>query len=315
MLDRLKQTLLKGFLFKHEWDFIKAIVPSKIKKIVRGWLADGEMGVLCLGGGIEIKYFVNDAYWYRIWEEPTRYEPEIFKVLEEVLDTNTVFIDGGANIGFWSSFSSSKIRNKNQVFAIEAGSRVLKNLNINCKHSTYGFTVVEKALYSISGEKKEFTEYEDHSGSSLIKEWRENDKVISTKIIETISLDKLIDEAITLQSNIEKIVIKLDVEGVEIEAFKGARVSIQKKRNLLFIYEDHGKDFNSETTNYLLNASDFNVYYYCSDTRVMVVISSLLELKKIKRNVIKGYNFFATIKGTSLDSQMQKMVELNPSIA
>ena len=73
---------------------------------------------------------------------------------------------------------------------------------------------------------------------------------------EIIKIDK-IDNIVNKFTIDNKIILKLDVEGNEINALKGAARTLRKK--ILIIYEDHGSDFTHKNTRFLLNQK-FQIY-------------------------------------------------------
>ncbi len=53
-------------------------------------------------GSWKFRYPSNDYYWNRLLDAGWHYEPEIDSVLRKFANLPFVFIDLGANFGFWS---------------------------------------------------------------------------------------------------------------------------------------------------------------------------------------------------------------------
>jgi hypothetical protein len=87
----------------------------------------------------------------------------------------------------------------------------------------------------------------------------------------------------------ELILVKLDVEGQEVNAMQGA--SLTAGRDSLFLYEDHGMDDQCVPTEYML-ANGFFVFSF--DNNVIVRIDSVDAVRAKKIDKRKGYNFLST---------------------
>jgi hypothetical protein len=95
----------------------------------------------------------------------------------------------------------------------------------------------------------------------------------------------------------DHIVLKLDIEGAETFALDGA-AALLGGRDVLVIYEDHGKDIDSAATKYLLDVLGYNVHYIAPGAlprRVYVA----QEASALKYNPCRGYNFFACRTGSA----------------
>jgi hypothetical protein len=86
----------------------------------------------------------------------------------------------------------------------------------------------------------------------------------------------------------DRIIIKLDVEGAEISALKGARQVL--KRDTLVIYEDHGSDRSHATTRYVFDELRFPVFSIAADGTITEV-EELCALDQLKTDPKIGYNF------------------------
>ena len=86
------------------------------------------------------------------------------------------------------------------------------------------------------------------------------------------------------------IIIKLDVEGEEINALKGAKNLLEK--DVLLYYEDHGMDRECKVTRYVLEELGMCVFF-CQSDGSFIQITRAEEAEKVKAKRSVGYNFFS----------------------
>lgn len=277
---------------------LKEHVPRGVIQKVADLLGKGREGRIDLGGGAMLSYELNDVYWTQYARNPRGYEPELWQVLENLAGPNTLFIDGGANIGFWSVVAASRIKNKDRVIAIEASDAVLPRLIANQKLNAESFTVLPRAVWSNSDETLTFTVSSVHSASGLVDD---GEFPALRKIqVRTISVDDVVRDAARKNIRNPDVIVKLDVEGTEWQALEGMQGTL-KTHNTLLIYEDHSKDKASETTTRFL-AGGLNLYYVDGDTRTTRAIRDAKELEAIKTLRHRGYNFIACVPGSKFDA-------------
>jgi FkbM family methyltransferase len=161
-------------------------------------------------------WFIPYAFW--LWNhEDVEKEEEIF--FERFLREGDVVIDGGAHLGTLSIIASKKVGQSGAVYAFEAHPRTFSFLEKNIKdNNCTNITVIPKAL---SNTKKKTTISNFYAADLNTIEEGE----VST---ETITLDevKFGDKRIAL--------LKLDVEGQELQALQGAKSLLQKVDAIYF---------------------------------------------------------------------------------
>src|SRR5438128_1874466 len=81
--------------------------------------------------GTKLKIGLYDAYWLALLMRDPAYEPETARMLDLVLDADTLFVDCGANIGWWSAIAARRIGAPGRVIAIEASKSVFVRLTEN----------------------------------------------------------------------------------------------------------------------------------------------------------------------------------------
>ncbi len=229
---------------------------------------------------------VRDPYWIRLIAPYFTYEPDIHTILKRINHINYLLIDGGANMGYWSSYITSKLYQK-QAIAVEALQNNVDLLTLHCKANEKRFTVLHRALSDTPDQELTLYQTGGHASVSLVGS---EEAARHTETVTTTTIDKIITEN---APHIQNIVLKLDVEGVEVQALQGAKQVLKKQP--LILYEDHGADKSSRVTDYIINVLKLDCFYL-HESGTQQKITSLDMLKAIKTDKQKGYNFAACAK-------------------
>jgi len=155
------------------------------------------------------------------------------------INKESVVIDVGAHMGLYSIFTAKKFP-LSKIIAIEASPSTFKKLELNCKLNN----VQNVILYNNAACDQNEKEIEFYQGifSSVVKEFLPDlgypeDKVQKIKV-RSITIDNLVED-----ENIDQIgLLKIDIEGGEILALKGAMVTLEKKKIKNIIIEYHFQD-------------------------------------------------------------------------
>jgi FkbM family methyltransferase len=260
--------------------------------------------VVDLGRGTTIKLMLHDAYWWGPLFQQGFYEPEIARVLDNVLQADTTFIDCGASNGWWSVYALG-LRQVGQIIAIEASPIMFSELVSNSDRNGGGITCVNKAIWASSGNKVDFwTDSERFSWSSASPSVIETLKTEGFRCfrVPTIGLDDLTKELIPDRAI--KIVIKLDVEGVERQVIEGAAQTLE--REALLIYEDHGRDSEHLVTRALEQKYRFSIYRCHPNGSLQR--SSSCDLAEFCTDVRKGYNLVACRPESAMDQRLRGLL-------
>jgi len=216
------------------------------------------------------------------------YEEETCKEIKNSLFSGDVFIDGGANIGFYSILSSKFVGSKGKVISFEPTSTcynyLLKNIKINKKKNIFP---VKKAI-SNKNSTVLFKVGENSEENSIVKNSNKKDNIIKIKAISIDSYCK--------NKKIKKVnLIKLDIEGQELQALKGSRNTILKNKDIKIIFElniskrKDGIIYSKKIFNYL---SKLNFKYFKLLLNPPIIISNLKNNKntKILKKITERYN-------------------------
>lgn len=159
----------------------------------------------------------------KVWEE---YETEIFK--ENVHIGETV-VDVGAHIGYYTLIAASIVGNKGKVYAFEPDPRNFQLLKKNVRE--FGCTnvvLINKAVSNINGDAILYLNNEN-SGDHRV--YNTGDKRRTIKIT-TITLDDYFKDK---KTKID--LIKMDIQGAEVQAMTGAVEILNKNKNIKLITE------------------------------------------------------------------------------
>jgi hypothetical protein len=109
-----------------------------------------------------------------------------------------------------------------------------------------------------------------------------------TETVTTIRVDDLVPAGMPA-------LIKMDVEGAEVNAIEGATRTITD--GSVLIYEDHGSDHDCTPSAHLLSRSEISLY---SIENGFKIIQTLDQIRQIKTDPYKGYNFLAAQENSPL---------------
>lgn len=163
-------------------------------------------------------------------------EPGLTNFLLENVKDHTIFVDIGANIGYYTILIASRIKN-GKVYAIEANPSTYNLLkdNLNINYINNKVVAINNAIYS-RNEIIEFYVTSRFSGNASVKKHNDNyydlfdvDGEVQTIQIEAMKLDDLINEEVID-------FVKIDIEGGEYQAFLGMEKLIKDGniKNIIF---------------------------------------------------------------------------------
>lgn len=163
------------------------------------------------------------------------YEPVMAKILASHLKGGDLFIDLGANEGYFSILAAKLVGEKGRVFSIEPQLRlhpiIMRNVNIN---NVYNINLLPFAISDEIREVELTLSPTINSGSSTaVNEVRRS--LWKKQKVNATTLDKIFD-----QSNQKPIALmKVDIEGFELLALTGAREILNKGLIRKIVVEKH----------------------------------------------------------------------------
>jgi FkbM family methyltransferase len=225
----------------------------------------------------------GDGYWSKLLNRTFKYEDELELLFRNSADVDYTLLDCGANYGYWSVLVSSAPFGSRKAIAIEPSSQNFAKLSENARINRNRFEVMQSAIGAIRGTAR--LSGTKHEAFSIA-----GDADAGGEIVSVIALDNLIEDGkISVEG---KYLIKLDVEGVEIEAIKGG--SRLLRGDSVILCEDHGNDPAHTVSRYILEQTPLKLIVHDprSDRFETVTELSILDRIKVASNV--GYNVFGT---------------------
>ena len=179
---------------------------------IKGFSFSLEKNIYCSTDNKSWKIFTNTPLYF-IVKDVTRYE-KFYQVSK-----GDFVIDAGANEGILTLIYSKKVTYSGKVFAFEPDKINIQtfNENLSLNEDTSNISLKGKGLW----DKSDTIEFYEAGtvGSSVF--FRDGKSV--KKNIQVISIDDFVDS-----ENIKRLdFIKMDIEGAEIEALKGARNTLK----------------------------------------------------------------------------------------
>ena len=224
----------------------------------------------------------GDGYWSKLLNRTYHYEDELELLFRDSADVDYTLLDCGANYGYWSVLVSSKPFGSHKAIAIEPSGQNFPKLANNARINGNRFEAMKCAIGAargtarLSGTKHEaFSIAGDQSGGEEVP---------------VLALDNLLDDGKVAPGG--KYLIKLDVEGVEIEAMKGGARLMQGDSVLLC--EEHGNDPAHTVSRYILEQTPLKLIVYDPRSNRLETVTDLSILDRIKVSTHVGYNVFGT---------------------
>lgn len=191
-------------------------------------------------GVFRIRKRTDDIFHIMWWREP-----RLFDLLVDTLRPGDVFIDAGANIGFYSMLASRLVGPDGQVHAIEMMPETARSLRFNLQASgAHNVTVHEVALSDTTDEMVEASFNPRFLGQASVT------SMLGAARTQTVEVKtKRLDDLLRLD---RVNFIKIDLEGNEFKALKGAENLLEHTE--LIAFENTTKDSSIDE---LLTSSGF----------------------------------------------------------
>ena len=224
----------------------------------------------------------GDGYWSKLLNRAYHYEDELELLFRHSTGVDYTLLDCGANYGYWSVLVSSAPFGSHKAIAIEPSSQNFAKLANNARINGNRFEPMKCAIGAARGTAR--LSGTKHEAFSIAGNSADGEEV------PIIALDNLIDDGRVAVSG--KFLIKLDVEGVEIEAIKGGARLLQA--DSVIICEEHGNDPDHTVSRYILEQTPLELIVYDPRSNRLETVSELSILDRIKVSSHVGYNVFGT---------------------
>ncbi|MEA2908567.1 MAG: hypothetical protein QOJ15_648 [Bradyrhizobium sp.] len=225
----------------------------------------------------------GDGYWSKLLNRSFSYEDELELLFRDSVGVDYTLIDCGANFGYWSVLISSAPYGSHKAIAIEPSSQNFAKLANNAEINGSRFEVMKCAIGSARGTARlSGTKHEAFSIAGNSAGGGED--------VPVVALDNLLDDGKVSPNG--KYLIKLDVEGVEIEAIKGGSRLLEG--DSVVLCEEHGNDPNHTVSRYILDKTPLKLIVYDPRSNRLETVTELSILDRIKVSSHVGYNVFGT---------------------
>ncbi|MEH1789726.1 MAG: FkbM family methyltransferase [Nostoc sp.] len=147
-----------------------------------------------------------------------QYEPDVRVALQFFLNPGDIFIDCGANIGYFSVLANNLVGKIGKVISIEANPVTFSLLEANLKINNFG-TPIHCALTSEKGEVELFMPTQ---GGDVYSSLRKGGLVKGESIQSFKVLGRALDDVVKELSLSKVDVVKIDIEGAELDVLQSA---------------------------------------------------------------------------------------------
>lgn len=250
------------------------------------------------------RFHLADPYWNRVIFKRFEYEPEIKSILLLCRDIPYVFLDLGANYGFWSVLASSADFGAMKAIAVEPVEANFEILSANCAANRGRFQIHCKAVAEQGGLRVQI-QLDDASisnpgASMVLSPARKRGTTVET--VSTVTIDGLIEKH-DISADVP-LIIKLDVEGYEVEVLEGGETTLE--RDVLLLYEDHGNDRSCKISEYVFGKG-LRVFYHTGHR--WNAMRDLDQIRALKTQKSRGYNFVGCREGAGFFDRLFRAVK------
>jgi len=169
------------------------------------------------------------SFTHCFWPGVDKYEPDVYAAIVHFLKPGDTFIDCGANVGYFSVLAGGLVGSRGQVISIEANPITHRLLERNLKINGFG-TAIHCALTSHPGETELFV---PRSGGDVYSSIRKGGLVQGNDVESFRVPGQTLDEVLRLVGVKRLDVVKIDIEGAELDVLLSARRIMREFRPLI----------------------------------------------------------------------------------
>lgn len=254
---------------------------AAVCRILRQFVEERPLHVR-LNEDAEFAFPFADGYWGLLLDRKYFYEKDVDWFFRGIADVDYCLIDCGANFGYWSTLVTSLPYGSHKSIAIEPSSKNFSVLKRNWHLNGKRFSLLQSAVGASNGFAK--LSGSKHEAMTIAISVQEGEDV------SVVNLDSLMDLPPVAEAR--RYVIKLDVEGLELEALRGAQQLL--KRDCIVILEEHGNDPSHAVSRHILEQTNLKLFCFDPETGQFERLHDLTPLARIKRKRNFGYNVLAT---------------------
>lgn len=195
-----------------------------------------------------------------------------------------LFLDCGANFGYWSARVETGEFGAHEVVAVEASESTCSLLERNLGGRG---RVIHAAVSDQVGEVS-FDDSQPHQARQI--------SAVGMVTVPATTIDCLVGQA-------TRVLVKLDVEGAEPAALQGAAKTLARA-DVAILYEDHGSDADCRATQAMLKA-DLPIYEV-TGSGIVCQLAGVRDVRQRKTNPSVGYNYVAVTPRGAYDRLLRE---------
>jgi FkbM family methyltransferase len=158
------------------------------------------------------------------------WDPLLTVFIRNTLKSNDVFVDVGANAGYFTLLAANCVGSSGKVLSIEPNPLIARQLRSNITRSQLENVFIEEAACSDSSDPLVLNLHDDsNSGRASVS--RGNANGADRVQVESITLDQLVSKYNLRQVTL----VKIDVEGAEFMVLRGMGETISRFRPLIVL--------------------------------------------------------------------------------
>jgi FkbM family methyltransferase len=286
---------LSDVLNKPEYWFRPLQILRKLRFVTRGHHRDDLIPVRLPWGDILLAR-ATDAIGRSLLTFGV-YELAVSEVLWRLADPGDVCLDIGANIGYMTSLLSAKGR----VFSFEPHPEIFRRLQKNLESMLQRSRVVatESAVGAADGKISllEPPDFEGNEGTASIV--RSVNSVVDVRATYEVRIQRL-DSLFKNSENFG--IAKVDVEGAELDVFRGAEILLREKRVRDIVWEDL-HSFPSETSVFL-SCFGYRIYRFAKSIFGLLICDPASSSHEFHSAPWETSNFLATLDPCRVESRL-----------
>ena len=184
---------------------------------------------------IQIQHGPAESLWIRVNPRTGQNvqqgigEPQVQQALVKHLRPGMTFYDLGANIGYFSLIAARLVGPTGRVVSFEADPEIAARLRENLARNNYSRARVEQKAVWSQDTTVSFSRVDPHTSPDRGLGHVSTDSSGDTITVEAVSLDSYV----TAQNSPD--FLKCDVEGAEVEVFRGAGRLLAERRTILLV--------------------------------------------------------------------------------
>jgi FkbM family methyltransferase len=190
-----------------------------------------------------------------------RYEPNEFSLLSKILKPGMTFVDVGANLGVYTLYAARKVGTDGCVISIEPSSREMEILKANVHaNALSNVSLQQVALTEQASEVELLVACARQSGHNTLGSFGYNTSLNHREKIQTMRLDDLAQSI-----GIQRVdIIKMDIEGGELGALRGAVDTLRRHHPVLLLElsDRHLRYQNSSSADVLTLLAKYGYHTY-----------------------------------------------------